>query len=170
MSQESRRRADAFVQRGARMMQRYLYSWQSIYSDSFLMSQTLVGGMYSPTGFVADWWSLGLRLCEAATGQGLAADEGLDFVIDAVAEAAGPRYINLPASADPSLIALNGIVHAAGPQNNQLQTKNVVLRVEDGRLSVSLVQIGGLQPVQMGTYHLTIGGIPGVTKMTVALA
>jgi hypothetical protein len=160
------------IQRNARMMQRYLDGWKGIYGDSLLMPQTLVAGAYSPTGFVADWWSLGLRLCEAATGQGLTSDEGLDFVVDAAAEAAGPRYVDLPVNADPSQVALNRIVLAPGAaaNNNTLVAWNVVLRVEDGRLAVSLVQIGRLQPVQSGTYHLTIGGIQGITKMTLSLA
>jgi hypothetical protein len=143
------------------MTRGYFDAWKGVQDHSVLMTQSLVDGHYTPMGLITDWWSLGLRFWEAALGREPLDDDGLNFDVDDEAEAAGPRYDDLPAGTDESAIALSQVAHEEGAGRGTLTKANVMVRVEEGRLAVSLVELKSVQPLRVGTYRLTIKGLKG---------
>jgi hypothetical protein len=93
----------------------------------------------------------------------------LDFEYDDVAESAGPRSTPLPPGWDPA-----GVTVASEGISRALLSRNVMTRVENGRLTVSLVDLGTYhprssrlaRPGDSGTYRLQSSNGAEVTITT----
>jgi hypothetical protein len=94
----------------------------------------------------------------------------LDFEYDDVAESAGPRSAPLPPGWDPA----DRITVAPQGTSIALDSRNVMTRVENGRLTVSLVDLGTYhprssrlaRPGDSGTYRLQSANGAEVTITT----
>ncbi len=144
---------EALSSRMAAVWAPYANSYVSLMTNSSAL-RTLAGEGAARYHSIAQGMQLGPRI----------GSSGLSFAIDSVAESAGPRYLPVPKGFPESP------THAVAPVSGsgKLTADNVMVRVESGRLSVTLV---GLEAVSNspalvpsrpnGTWHLHVLGPSG---------
>jgi hypothetical protein len=168
VERDRRERARQAVVDGVRRTRKWTEGWQNHYASYFEVSKRALEGGYTPAELVADAVALWTNASSMLWGFGMDLDEGLDFEVDEVAEAVGPRYIPVPkwmvGPPEPYSVEL---ARATGHAGNDLTKNNVVVRVEGQRLTVALV--GLRQPVTEGDYRMKFGAeeIPFSVKLTV---
>jgi hypothetical protein len=149
---------EAFSNRMAAFWAPYANSYVSVITSSNA-TRTLAGEGAARYHSIAKGVQLGPRI----------GTSGLTFEIDPLAESAGPRYVPIPKDFPPK--PTHNVARVSGSGN--LAPDNVVVRVESGRLSVTIVGLqtalntnpiyaAGPQLIRpSGTWHLHISGPSG---------
>jgi hypothetical protein len=147
---------EAFSNRMAAFWAPYANSYVSLITRSNA-TRTLAGEGAARYHSIAQGVQLGPRV----------GSSGLTFEIDPLAESAGPRYVPIPKDFPPK--PTHNVARVSGSGN--LAPENVMVRIESGRLSVTIVGLETVLNTTMlalgpsrrpnGTWHLHISGPSG---------
>jgi hypothetical protein len=143
---------------GIRRTRKWTEGWQNYYATCFEVSKRALEGGYTPAELVADTLAHWTNAWTMLWGFGTDLDEGLDFEVDEVTEAVGPRYIPVPKwmvrAGQPDSVTL---ARGATGSRHELTKENVVVRVEGTQLKVTLVGLKDRQSVTKGDYLMKFG-------------